>query len=85
MYLQKVISKHLCKITLWHLQPLTKKAGSGSGSLSQWYISVDPDPYQNVTDRQHCVSPNVTVIVTVIIILPVMILVTVRFAQKQHL
>ncbi len=37
-------------------QPLTKEAGSGakSGSLSQWYGSTDPDPYQNVTDPQLC-------------------------------
>ncbi len=36
-------------------QPLTKKAGSGTGSVSQWYGSADLDPnlYQNVTDPQH--------------------------------
>ncbi len=33
--------------------PLTKKAGSKSGSLRQWYGFADPDPYQNVTDPQH--------------------------------
>jgi hypothetical protein len=35
-------------------QPLTKKAGSGS--ISQWYGSADPDPdpSENVTDPQHC-------------------------------
>ncbi len=38
---------------------MTKKAGSGAGfesgasSVSQWYGSADPDPYQNVTDSQH--------------------------------
>jgi hypothetical protein len=28
----------------------------GSGSLTQWYGSADPDPdpYQNVMDPQHC-------------------------------
>ncbi len=37
-------------------QPLTKKkANSGCGSVSQWYISADPDQdqYKNVTDPQH--------------------------------
>jgi hypothetical protein len=38
-------------------QQLTKKAGSGygsdSGSISQWYGSADPNPYQDVTDPQH--------------------------------
>jgi hypothetical protein len=32
-------------------QPMRKKAGSGS--VSEWYGSEDPDPYQNVTDPQH--------------------------------
>jgi hypothetical protein len=33
-----------------------KIAGSGSesGSISQRHGSVDPDPYQNVMDPQHC-------------------------------
>jgi hypothetical protein len=31
-----------------------EKAGSDSGSVSQKYGSVVPDPYQNVTDPQHC-------------------------------
>jgi hypothetical protein len=48
MYLQKVISKKTLKKTYFSLatcQPLTKKAGSGSGaeSVSQWYRSEDPD------------------------------------------
>ncbi len=30
--------------------------GSASGSASQWYGSEDSDPYQNVTDPQHCFS-----------------------------
>jgi hypothetical protein len=34
-------------------QSLTKK---GSRSVSQWFGSADPDPYQNVTDIQHCSS-----------------------------
>jgi hypothetical protein len=29
---------------------------SGSGSVSQRYGAADPDPYQNVTDPQHCVE-----------------------------
>jgi hypothetical protein len=33
---------------------MTNKAGSESGSVSQRYRSPDPDPYQNVTDPQHC-------------------------------
>jgi hypothetical protein len=31
-------------------QPLAKKAGSESGSASQWFGSADPDTNQNVTD-----------------------------------
>jgi hypothetical protein len=54
-YFQQVISKNWKKTC----QPLTKKVGSGagSGSVSQWHGSADPadlDPYQNVTDPQHC-------------------------------
>ncbi len=30
---------------------------TGSGSVSQSYRSADPDPYQNVTDPQHCLLP----------------------------
>ncbi len=37
-------------------QTLTKKAGSGSGSVSQWYGSSVRDPYQNVADPQHWVK-----------------------------
>jgi hypothetical protein len=35
-----------------------KIAGSGAGSVSQRYGSADPDPdpYQNVTDPQHCLD-----------------------------
>jgi hypothetical protein len=29
---------------------------SGSGSISQSYGSSDPDPHQNVTDPQRCIS-----------------------------
>jgi hypothetical protein len=28
--------------------------GSASGTVRQRYGSEDPDPYQNVTDPQHC-------------------------------
>ncbi len=39
------------------LSATNKKAGSasraGSGSVSQWYGSAKPDPYQNVTAQQH--------------------------------
>ncbi len=34
--------------------PMTKIAGSGSGSISQRHGSADPDPHQNVMDPQHC-------------------------------
>jgi hypothetical protein len=27
---------------------------AGSGCLNKWYRSAGPDPYQNVTDREHC-------------------------------
>ncbi len=29
-------------------------SGVGSGSISQRYVSGDPDPHQNVTGPQHC-------------------------------
>jgi hypothetical protein len=34
---------------------MTKRVGTGSGSVNQEYISKDPDPYpyQNVTDPEH--------------------------------
>jgi hypothetical protein len=39
---------------------LTKEAGSGSesgsGSLSQWYGSVDPDPYRTKISRIHIIG-----------------------------
>jgi hypothetical protein len=35
---------------------MTKKAGSGS--ISQWHGSADPDPPQNVMDPEHCYKPN---------------------------
>jgi hypothetical protein len=38
------------------LKSLKKGVGSGSGSISQRYGSVDPDPHQKVTDRQHCIN-----------------------------
>jgi hypothetical protein len=31
-------------------------SGVGSGSGGQSYGSADPDPYQNVTDLQHCLA-----------------------------
>jgi hypothetical protein len=56
MYLQKLKSTkpRNLKFLLASCQPLTKKAGSGSGSVSQRYGSVDPDLYQNVMDPKHC-------------------------------
>jgi hypothetical protein len=49
-----------CFVTSLWLYILEKsKVGSGSGSksgsFSQWYGSADTDPYQNVTDPQHCI------------------------------
>ncbi len=35
---------------------MTKIAEDGSGATSQRHGSADPDPYQNVTDPQHCGS-----------------------------
>jgi hypothetical protein len=31
-------------------------SGVGSGSICQRYGSGDPDPHQNVTDPQHCLT-----------------------------
>ncbi len=28
--------------------------GAGSGTVSMWYGSADPDPNQNVTNKEHC-------------------------------
>jgi hypothetical protein len=45
---------------LAYLKFLKKGVGSGVGSgsraMSQRYGSADPDPHQNVTDPQRCVS-----------------------------
>jgi hypothetical protein len=54
MYLQKEISNKTLKKTYFlsaSFRPLTKKGGSGS--VSQWYGSADPDPdlYQNVHNK----------------------------------
>ncbi len=38
-----------------------KFAGFGSGSISKRHGSVDPDPYQKVTDPQHCAQLLVNV------------------------
>jgi hypothetical protein len=35
-----------------------QKNPGGAGSVSQRYGSADPDPYQNVTDPQHCGTYN---------------------------
>ncbi len=44
------------------LKSLKKGVGSGvgSGSISQRYGSADPDPQQNVTDPQHCLTHTYT-------------------------
>jgi hypothetical protein len=34
------------------LKSTEEKFGSGSGFVIHWYAS--PDPYQNVTDLEHC-------------------------------
>ncbi len=50
---------HQAKKTCFLLESwksLTKRAGSGSGSVTQWHGSADPDPNQNVTDPQHCIK-----------------------------
>jgi hypothetical protein len=31
---------------------------AGSGSIGQRHGSTNPDPYQNVTDPQHCLKKN---------------------------
>ncbi len=50
---------HQAKKTYFLLESwksLTRRAGSGSGSVTQWHGSADPDPNQNVTDPQHCLK-----------------------------
>ncbi len=34
-------------------------AGSGFGSIGNKHGSADPDPYQNVTDPQHCLPHGI--------------------------
>jgi hypothetical protein len=54
MYLQIVLSKKTGKkIFLVGVLMVTDKSGAGSGC--QRYGSTDPDPYQNVTDPEHCI------------------------------
>ncbi len=50
------ISKKTLKNKLiWNfLLSATDEKSRGSGSVSQWYGSADPDPNQTVTDPQHC-------------------------------
>jgi hypothetical protein len=55
MYLKKVISKKTSKTFFVGILSATYEK-AGSASLSQWYGSTDPDPYENVTDPQHCFS-----------------------------
>ncbi len=52
MYLQNVISKKT-----W--RSISKIARSGAGSNGQRQGSVDLDPYQNITDPQHCFKSHV--------------------------
>jgi hypothetical protein len=35
------------------------RSEAGSGSVNQRYGSVDPDPYRNVTDPEHCQNERV--------------------------
>jgi len=48
------------KKDFFRIQKITKNFGTNpdphpaSGSISQRYRSKDPDPYQNVTDSEHC-------------------------------
>jgi hypothetical protein len=37
---------------------MTNRAGSGAGSVNQVNVPKDPDPYQYVTDPEHCLKPN---------------------------
>ncbi len=53
----KKIEKNLFLLASW--KPLTTRAGSGSGSVIQCTglrirYGIDPDPYQHVTDSEHC-------------------------------
>jgi hypothetical protein len=57
MYLKKVKSKKMDKKVFYVdvLKVTDERAGSGAGSDSKRYGSADPDPYQNVTDPEHCI------------------------------
>jgi hypothetical protein len=47
-----------------------KKTGSGAGCVCQRYGSEDPDPYQHVTDPEHCFQRS-SVFVTICSILAI--------------
>jgi hypothetical protein len=55
---KKNVEKKIVFSLLASLRSMTKLAGSGarSGCISKRHGSPDPDPYQNVTDPQHCLS-----------------------------
>jgi hypothetical protein len=55
MYLKKVVSKKKFFVGVWKVTLENSKIpGAGSGSVSKSYGSAYLDPYQNVTDPQHC-------------------------------
>ncbi len=60
MCLQEIISKILFLFLSGVLKVIDNWAGSGSGFVSQIYGSADADPYQNVTDPDHCYSISST-------------------------
>jgi hypothetical protein len=53
LYPQKVISKEKQRKKLFFVAVL-KVTDEKSRIVSQRYGSVDPDPYQNVMDPEHC-------------------------------
>ncbi len=56
MYLPQVISKKLRKNLFFVgiLKTIEEKTWSGSGIRKPVYGSEDSDPYQKVTDLEHC-------------------------------
>jgi hypothetical protein len=55
MYIQKVKSIKTWKIPIFvDILKATDEKIRIRGSVTRWYGSEDQDPYQNVTDSQHC-------------------------------
>jgi hypothetical protein len=65
MSLQKVTSKKSEEKKTSILLASWKQPQKWAGSVSQWYGFTDPDPYQNVTDRETLLEDIATLTVAI--------------------